>query len=93
MAAIVMSSEVLKNTNRYNKMVPVVTKLVSDKMVTIKSWRHQTVTSPPEMVVLVIGIYYCSVSVSVATGVSLVKIGLLPFSTSDDIKFLRYSCI
>jgi len=35
----------------------------------------------------------CLVSTNVATGVSLVNIRLLPFSTSDDIKFLRYSFV
>jgi len=33
----------------------------------------------------------CLVSINVATGVSLVNIRLLPFSTSDNITFLRYS--
>jgi len=35
----------------------------------------------------------CLVSISVATGVSLVNIRLLPFATSHDIKVLRYSFI
>jgi len=33
----------------------------------------------------------CSASINVATGVSLVNIRLLPFPTSDNITFLRYS--
>jgi len=44
--------------------------------------------------VLKLGIGHCClVSISVATGVSLVNIRLLPFSTSDNVKFLRYSFI
>ena len=35
----------------------------------------------------------CLVSVSVATGVSLINIRLLPYSRSDNITFLRYSFI
>jgi len=35
----------------------------------------------------------CSVSINVATGVSRDDIRLLAFSTSDNIKFLRYSFI
>jgi len=35
----------------------------------------------------------CLLSVNVATGVSLVNIRLLPFSTSDNIKFSRYSFV
>jgi len=35
----------------------------------------------------------CLVSISVATGVSLVNIRLLPFSTSDDIKFCIFTIV
>jgi len=46
--------------------------------------------------VLKLVVAYCclvGLSINVATGVSLVNIRLLPFSTSDNNKFLRYSFI
>ena len=46
-----------------------------------KSWRRARVAD------------CCLVSISVATGVSLVNIRLFPSATSDNIKFLRYSFI
>jgi len=36
---------------------------------------------------------FCLVSTSITTGVSLVSIRLLPFSTSDNINIFRYSFI